>query len=118
MIQTALLPNCAAEDRRQPVEPVFRPRPLIRIPRRKPSPWQLYLPGMGLSDDSSEVLLPPNADDAALCRGADDATARPQPTCPNCGGRAFDEDGDCTSCWEPGVVAVAGRPRRRWQMGL
>ena len=35
----------------------------------------------------------------------------PQPTCPNCGGVEFDEDGDCTSCWEPGVVEVAERPR-------
>ncbi len=57
--------------------PVAAPR-RFRMPRlrgRRPLPGQRYLPGMA-----------------------------PPPICPNCGGREFDEDGDCTGCWEPYVV--------------
>ena len=114
MIQSALLPNCTAGDRWQPVVPPFRPRRLVRITNRGPLPGQLHLPGMGFTDDRGEVFLPPDEDDAAVCGKAAGAAACPQPTCPNCGGREFDEDGDCMSCWEPGVVEAAGRPRRRW----
>ena len=31
------------------------------------------------------------------------------PTCPNCGATEFDSDGDCVTCWEPGIVPVGGR---------
>jgi len=113
MIQTALLPNCTAEDRWQPVVPPFRPRLLVRITSRKPVPGQLSLPGMGLTDDSGEIFLPSQEAAAAACGKAADAAARPPPTCPNCGGREFDEDGDCTRCREPGVVRPVARKRKR-----
>ena len=29
--------------------------------------------------------------------------------CPNCGGHAATEDGDCASCYEPGIVAAEGK---------
>ena len=108
MGQTLLLPDCNATDRWQPVVPSFRLRPLTRNARWNPLPGQLILPGMGLADDGGEVLLPTGEDDAALRGEADNAVSSPQPTCPNCGGTEFDEDGDCTSCWEPGVVKPAG----------
>ena len=111
MIQTALLPNYAAKYRWQPVVPPFRPRPLARITKRRPLPSQLCLPGMGLSDDSGEDLRPRDGDSAVICREADAATVCAQPSCPNCGGREFDDDGDCTACWEPGVVEVIRRQR-------
>jgi len=31
----------------------------------------------------------------------------PGPACPNCGGTNFDEDGDCTKCWEPNARGKA-----------
>jgi len=43
----------------------------------------------------SSGLTPPQAPAVAIAPGA---------ICPNCGGTEFDTDGDCTSCWEPGVV--------------
>jgi hypothetical protein len=103
MLQTALLPNCAVKDRWQPVVPPFRLRPLVRIAKREPLPRQLCLPGM-LTDNSGEDRLPRDDDKAVLCREADGAAVSTQPRCPNCGGSEFDDDGDCTTCWEPGVV--------------
>jgi hypothetical protein len=57
-------------------------------------PGQLFLPGMESMQDSKEVS---DGDQPS--------------TCPNCGGTEFDEDGDCTSCWEPAVVKLAGHGR-------
>ena len=45
---------------------------------------------------------PPCGQEAASL--GDEPSCGLQPVCPNCGGVEFDEDGDCTSCWEPGVV--------------
>jgi hypothetical protein len=71
-----------------------------------------------IADGSGDVFLPLDEDDAALYNVANDTAAHPQPTCPNCGATEFDEDGDCTSCWEPGVVKPAGGTGRasliRW----
>jgi hypothetical protein len=33
----------------------------------------------------------------------------PGPACPNCGGTNFDEDGDCTKCWEPNARGKADK---------
>ena len=76
-------------------------------------PRQLYLPGMGPAVDGGEASPLPD-DDASICMEPAGATACTQPRCPNCGGTAFDGDGDCTRCWEPGVVLPAGgRSRTR-----
>jgi hypothetical protein len=34
------------------------------------------------------------------------STGEPIVTCPNCGSHEADDDGDCTVCREPGIVAV------------
>ena len=108
MIQTTLLADYAAKDRWQPVVQPFRPRSAIKVRRTKPVPGQLILPGMELTEDSREVALPDQEDDLALCEGPSGSAAGPQPTCPNCGGMEFDEDGDCMSCWEPAVARPIG----------
>jgi hypothetical protein len=56
-------------------------------------PDQMCLPGMELVD----VERPWSA------------TTGLAAVCPNCSGTEFDEDGDCTSCWEPGVVEPGSR---------
>jgi hypothetical protein len=118
MDQLLLLPDCAAKDRWQPVVPPFRVRPAIKVRRAKPLPGQLCLPGMEPTEDDGMSLLLSGEDELALCG---EAGGGPQPRCPNCGGMEFDEDGDCTSCWEPGVVEVArattrtARFVRRWR---
>jgi hypothetical protein len=33
-------------------------------------------------------------------------------TCPNCGGKSFDADGDCTTCREPHVISITTPVRR------
>jgi hypothetical protein len=76
-----------------PMIPLYRPHPLARIRPRKPLPGQMCLPGMELVD--VERPCSPTSGTEAVC--------------PNCGGTEFDEDGDCTACWEPGVV----EPRNR-----
>jgi hypothetical protein len=101
MIQTVLLPGAVGADRWQPVVSPYHLRPAIKVRRTKPLPSQMSLPGMGPTEDSGTTLLLPAEDESARCG---ERRGGPQPTCPNCGGREFDEDGDCTSCWEPGVV--------------
>lgn len=85
----------------QPGEPKWRP---ILTPFRAPSlprtrkaaTVQMELPGMSLSE-----ALPAATGSTIVC--------------PNCGGAVFDADGDCTTCWEPGVAkanpALQGRRR-------
>jgi hypothetical protein len=104
MIQTVLLPDTAGVDRWQPVVPPFRLRPFTRTIKRKPLPGQLFLPGM---EDDDEALRLREDDSAAHGRETDRATVCSQPKCPNCGGTEFDDDGDCSSCLEPGVVKPA-----------
>jgi hypothetical protein len=112
MIQTVLLPDAIGTDRWQPVVSAFRLRPAIKIRRTKPLPGQMFLPGMEPAAEGGEISLPP--DNASDFRGEPITVAAcTQPRCPNCGGTEFDEDGDCTSCWEPGVIEAGGRPRRR-----
>jgi hypothetical protein len=41
-------------------------------------------------------------------RDSDDESFTPDMTCPNCGHHEVDDDGDCASCHEPGIVAVEG----------
>jgi hypothetical protein len=107
MGQTALLSSCAAKDRWRPVLPTFRPRPFARIAKRKPLLGQMFLPGMG-PDEPGDALLPPSPTDNRPPHGELGSVARPEPICPNCGGTEFDEDGDCTSCWEPAVARPTG----------
>jgi hypothetical protein len=101
MGQTSLLPHCNAQDRWHPVVPPFRLRPLAKISSWKPLPGQLFLSGMDPTDPAGEVS--PAMDDRrlALCEEEVGDAARWQPICPNCGGTKFDEEGDCTLCWEP-----------------
>jgi hypothetical protein len=73
----------------------------------------MFLPGMVPGDEVGETLSPPDEEDQARCHESSCPVAASQPVCPNCGGTEFDEDGDCTSCWEPGVVEAAGRPSQR-----
>jgi fermentation-respiration switch protein FrsA (DUF1100 family) len=81
----------AAARWRPTVEP-YRPPRIPKVRTRSSLPGQRYLPG----------LAPFVAD--VLC-------------CPNCGGTAFDADGDCTACWEPRVAPQRQRkadaPARR-----
>jgi hypothetical protein len=87
----------------QPMVSLYHARGLNRIRAKKSLTGQRYLPG-----------LDPGEDEHPFVAGGDggEAAAR-APVCPNCGGREFDEDGDCTSCWEPGVVRVAQTNARR-----
>jgi hypothetical protein len=106
MVQTVLLPDAVGADRWQPVVPAFRLRPAIKVRRVKPLLGQMFLPGIGPTEDNGAALLPSDEDELAICGESGGGL---QPTCPNCGGMEFDEDGDCTTCWEPGVVKPAGR---------
>ena len=108
MCQTLLLPGCDAKDRWRPIVSLFRPRLIAGIVRRKPLPGQLSLPGMGLTEGARETALPTDEDDLAPSEEPSGGAAGSQPTCPNCGDTEFDEDGDCTSCWEPAVVRPVG----------
>jgi len=90
MIQTALLPDCDAQDRWQPVVRPYRLRPAIEIRRTKPLPGQMLLPGMEPTEDDGRSPLPPDEDDLAPCEEPSGGTGRPQPTCPNCGGTEFE----------------------------
>ena len=113
MGQTLLLPDCAVKDHWQPVVPPFRQRPLARIIRWRPLAGQLMLPGMGPPQDASGVTLTPDKGDSALGEERVGGDSSVQAICPNCGGREFDADGDCTSCWEPAVVKPIARKRER-----
>ena len=86
MVQTVLLPDCAAKDRWQPVVQPYRPRPAIKVGRIVPLPGQLLLPGMEPTDDDGRFSLPPDEDELDLC---EEAGGGPQPTCPNCGGSRY-----------------------------
>ncbi len=110
----------AADYRWRPAVAPFRARPLARLRPRRPLPGQLPLPGMEPPDEpapASEDPQAPNAPGAAL--PAEPSLASPPagtPCCPNCGGTQFDDDGDCTHCWEPAVARIVtltegtGRP--------
>ncbi len=68
----------------------------------QPAVWQEALEVAG--DDHPTAA---NVREAVeLRRSRDPAETK---TCPNCGGRSFDDDGDCESCREPAVV----KPERR-----
>lgn len=86
----------------RPVVPLYHPRSLVRIRARKPLPGQRFLPCMGLGDveqtlDGAGPIEADLPEPAAWWH-------QPAVVCPNCGGTTFDEDGDCTTCWEPGVA--------------
>jgi hypothetical protein len=108
MEQTLLLPDCAAQDRWRSVVSSFRLRPGAKTAKRKPLPAQLFLTGMAPVEDVGGVSLGLDDQDYAVCKSRLNGSAGVQPTCPNCGGTKFDEDGDCTSCWEPAVARPAG----------
>jgi hypothetical protein len=100
MIQTSLLPETTDKKRWQPFLPPYRPQRFPRTMTIKPLPGQLFLPGMEPNDEPRPRIREqaPGIVEPAIC--------------PNCGGTEFDEDGDCTSCWEPAVVKPSGRKTR------
>jgi hypothetical protein len=108
MGQRMLLPVCVSQERWQPVVPPFPLRRLARITRWKPLPGQLFLPGMGPTEEDGGGAAAFNDEGLTPDRELATDDVGLQPTCPNCGGAEFDEDGDCTSCWEPAVVKPAG----------
>lgn len=85
MTEPETLPS---ESDQGPWRPVVAYRlPPVRVPRARKS-----LPGQMLLWDREPGPQGP----------------RPgRPVCPHCGGIEFDEDGDCTSCLEPGVAPPA-----------
>ena len=113
MIQTALLPNCC-EGSPAAGGAVLPTTPTVQDPQAKTVALAVVLAGHGAFRRQQRSFLPPTRM-MQLFAEEPTITVRPQPTCPNCGGGAFDEDGDCTSCWEPGVVKVVRRRRRRRQ---
>ena len=85
--------------------PRHRAQPLARIKLRNPLPGQMLLPGMEPGEEACLVTC----EAPRLVEEADGQNQRPAVqhsglTCPNCGGTEFDADGDCASCWEPGVA--------------
>jgi len=93
----------------RPAVAPFRPGGIRGIRARRPLPGQMSLPGLESADEP-----PPTAEQTAaeIPSGGSSADA-PQPglVCPNCGGTEFDEDGDCTRCWEPGVARGDAGPK-------
>jgi hypothetical protein len=84
MIQRPLLPDLVGADRWRPAVQPCRVQPVMKRRRSLPLPGQMFLPGI----------------------------EQPQRSCPNCGGMEFDEDGDCTSCWEPLAIAADYRKQK------
>ena len=75
---------------------------LLTIKARKRSPVALgVMVWLGL------VKMSQDEGPARYCITSGDAS--PIITCPNCGGHTADEDGDCASCHEPGIVSEAAR---------
>jgi hypothetical protein len=119
MIQKLLLPDAVDADRWRPLLPAFRLRRPARARTTKPLPSQMFLPGMEPTEGDGEISLPPDGDSDDGCK-PNEIASQPQPMCPNCGGNDFDEDGDCSSCWEPGVggcrdIALADKDLHRAQ---
>lgn len=86
------------EYRWRPAVVPYRPVAVRPMKHRKSAPGQMLLPGLESAEPDSRAECPvPSA-------------ARLEMTCPNCGGTEFDDEGDCTRCWEPGVARGGGRP--------
>ena len=102
----------------RPAVSPFRPRGIPGVRARDSLPGQLTLPGMECGDEpppggrSGDAPAAP-ADSLPSSRGTQADRPIPAPACPNCGSTEFDEDGDCTRCWEPGVVRANKRPQAR-----
>ncbi len=79
-------------DRWRPLVGPYRKPLFARMKPRRSLPGQLFLPGI----DEVEKH-------AARHALKSDEKALHEIICPNCGGTDFDEDGDCTGCWEPGI---------------
>jgi hypothetical protein len=90
--------------------PHHRLRPPPKIKLRNPLPGQMLLPGMEAGEEACllacEAPLPVEEAEGQDQRAA---VQHSDLTCPNCGGVEFDDDGDCTGCWEPGVARRARR---------
>lgn len=85
----------------RPVVSPYRPRAVACRRQRRPLQGQMWLPGMAI--ELGEVTTRDKdggKDGSAIRKPGCRATA----VCPNCAGITFDEEGDCTTCWEPGVV--------------
>lgn len=92
----------------RPVVFPYRPHVAPRARARKPLPGQRYLPGLEPSEPASECSLTTAKDEnIAELQERTDASGTAV-RCPNCGSSDFDDDGDCTNCWEPGVVRPYG----------
>ncbi|MHC4399854.1 MAG: hypothetical protein ACYTG0_09255 [Planctomycetota bacterium] len=105
------------EYRWRPAVAPFRTRGLPRSKPRRPLPGQMLLPGIESGEPSHRTTddsenEPPPVDPVGVSERSPPAAAVERgPVCPNCGAAEFDEDGDCTSCWEPGVMPADARPR-------
>ena len=76
-------------------------------------PDQMLLPGMEPGEETRLVACEsPLAVEEAGGPDQHPAVQHSGVTCPNYGGVEFDDDGDCTRCWEPGVAKRASRSLR------
>ena len=115
MIQARLFQDHADEDRWEPLVQPYRSRQVVSMRTRKPLARQKLLPYMDW-DGVSPAPQPGSGEGGSAastlgvhCQGATRAAIPGGAVCPNCGGTEFDTDGDCTSCWDPGVVGpIAG----------
>ena len=115
MIQARLFQDHADEDRWEPLVPPYRSRQVASMRARKPLTGQKLLPCMDWEEASPASGAGSGEGGSAAstlgsyCHETATMAIPSGAVCPNCGGTEFDADGDCTSCWEPGVVKpVAG----------
>ena len=110
MIQARLFQDHADEDRWEPLVPPYRSRQVVSMRTRKPLAGQKLLPCMEWEAASpapgpgSGEGGPVASTQGGYCQETAATVISGGAVCPNCGGMEFDADGDCTSCWEPGVV--------------
>ena len=100
----------AKESRWRPAVAPFRPRAALTIRSGRPLPGQMVLPGIEAGEGLPQTDEPAgNESHTSYATKVPSGGSRMKaleraPACPNCGATDFDEDGDCTSCWEPSVV--------------
>lgn len=87
----------------RPVAPPYRPRSIAAPRPRRPLSGQMWLPGM---EPEARDLTAKERDDPNSGSAHREPSYLIPAVCPNCGGTTFDEDGDCTTCWEPRVIAA------------
>ena len=108
----------ASAYRWRPAVSPYRPPGIPRIRSRKSLPGQMVLPGMPCGEESaaaSETVdrEAPPTDTVPVEPDGHADLPRAGPACPNCGSTEFDDDGDCTQCWEPGVAPIDTQPKAK-----